>query len=167
MPFCNTEEWTLLHIGSILLALTLVLCCLCLTMLVLHLCKTMWPKAWNTQDSPFSRLCLSGLTFKGIIKVAKQKITMILLEFYGNIVTRHWQVQEQRDFLTKKFATISHTPSHFSIKEGSILTQVKWFIGILVHHLLLAFWMKSLFLAPVTCLSFYWPVACRELWAWT
>ena len=44
----------------------------------------------------------------------------------------------------------------FSIKEAWILTQVRWFSGAWVHHLLglLAFWIKSLFLAPAPRLSF-------------
>ena len=48
-----------------------------------------------------------------------------------------------------------------------ILTQVRWFFGTLVHHLLalLAFPMKSLFFAP--CLSMYWPVMQQAEWAWT
>ena len=45
------------------------------------------------------------------------------------------------------------TRSPFSIKEDWILTQARWFFGTRVHHLLglLAFWIKSLFLAPTTC----------------
>ena len=48
-----TEEQTWFHIGSLLLALTLVLCCLCLVMLALHLCKRTLPVAWNIHDNPF------------------------------------------------------------------------------------------------------------------
>ena len=50
------------------------------------------------------------------------------------------------------------TPSPISIKEASILTQARWFFGTWVHHLivLLAFWIKLLFLAPTICFSIYW-----------
>ena len=44
-----------LHIESVPLALTFVLCCMCLVMLALHLCKRMLPIAWNIQESSFSR----------------------------------------------------------------------------------------------------------------
>ena len=52
------------------------------------------------------------------------------------------------------------TPSPFSIKEARILTQGRWFFGTLVHHLLslLAFRIKSLFLAPTAHFLIYWPV---------
>lgn len=57
---CNKEEQTWLHTESIPLALTCVVCCLCLVMLTLHQgflkLKRMLPSAWNIQDSPFSGL---------------------------------------------------------------------------------------------------------------
>ena len=64
--YCNQEQ-TWLYITSIPLALTFVLCCLCLVKLALHLCKRMLPIAWLISNSCFSRLFLPGLTFKGII----------------------------------------------------------------------------------------------------
>lgn len=89
------------------------------------------------------------------------------MEVYGNIVTRpNWAVVRKKDSGTNKFATTSHTPSPFSIKE--VWIQLRWdgFLWTLVHHLLslLAFWIKSLFLAPTSCLSKYW----LEVWqvAW-
>ena len=48
----NRKEQTWLYFVSIPLPLISVLCCLCLV--------------WNTWFCPFSRLCLPGLTFKGI-----------------------------------------------------------------------------------------------------
>ena len=51
---------------------------------------------------------------------------------------------------------LGFTPSPFSIKEVWILSQPKWFFGTQVHHLLglLAFWIKSLFLALAIHLDF-------------
>ena len=78
-------------------------------------------------------------------------------------MTRDWlepnQNQEVFDF----------TSSPLSIKEAWIPNQAIWFFGTGVHPLLslLAFWIKSLFLAPTTCLSIYWPVARQAVWAWT
>ena len=49
------------------------------------------------------------------------------------------------------------TPSPFCIKETWILTQARWFFETQTHHLgFLAFQIKSLFLAPTTCLP-SWP----------
>ena len=78
-------------------------------------------------------------------------------------MTRGWpepnQNQEVFDF----------TSSPLSIKEAWIPAQARWFLGTGVHPLLslLAFWIKSLFLAPTTCLSIYWPVVRQPVWAWT
>lgn len=74
------------------------------------------------------------------------------------------------DSSTKKFATTTtHTPPPFSIKEAWMLLWVKWFFGRLVGHLmgLLAFQIKSLFLAPPSRLLIDWPVVWRAVWAWT
>ena len=53
---------------------------------------------------------------------------------------------------SKKFAPTNCNLSPFSKKEAWILTWASWFFGTLVHHLLslLAFWIKSLFLAATT-----------------
>ena len=70
---------------------------------------------------------------------------------------------------TKMFAATSHTRSLFSIKDIWILTWVRWVFGTLVHYLLslLAFQIKSLFLAPTTRLSIYWPVVQWAVRVWT
>ena len=93
----------------------------------------------------------------------EQRITFVLLEVYRNIVT--WPTRtgaRTKDSGTKKFATTSHPrPTPFSInKEVWVLTWGRWFFGTLVHYLfsLLAFWIKSLFLAPKLRLSIYRPV---------
>ena len=70
-----------------------------------------------------------------------------------------WTAARTMDSNTKKFATTNYTPSPFNIKEAWILIWVRWLFGTLVHHFLslLAFWIKSLFLAPNLSLD-YWPV---------
>ena len=51
-------------------------------------------------------------------KVTKQKITIVLLEVYRNIVTRSMGTAVRtKDSGTRKFATTNHTPFPFSIKE--------------------------------------------------
>ena len=55
VSLCGKEQ-TWLHIGSIPLAPTFVLCCWCLVMMALHLCKTILPLVWNMQHSLFSGL---------------------------------------------------------------------------------------------------------------
>lgn len=59
------------------------------------------------------------------------------------------------------------TPSCF--KETWAPTQARWFSGMWGHHLfgLLAFRIKSLFLAPTCCLSIYWHIVWWAVWAWT
>lgn len=54
-------------------------------------------------------------------------------------------------------------PSPFSTKETWNLTRVRYFYGTLLHYLpgLLAFQIKSLFIAPAPRLSIYW----RVVWA--
>ena len=134
-------------------------------------------KTWNVHDSPFSRLCLPGLTFKGIrlfirveIKSCRTENNIGLLEVYRNIVTwPMWTAGSTKDSGTKKFAPTSHTPSPFRIKEAWILTRVRWFFGTLVHHLLglLASPIKLLFLAPTPRLLDFWPVMQWAVWTWT
>ena len=73
------------------------------------------------------------------------------MEVYRDIIT--WPTRtgaRTKDSDIKKFATTNHTLSPFSIKEAWILTWIFW--GTLVHNLLhlLAFQIKSLFLAPTT-----------------
>ena len=63
--------------------------------------------------------------------VAEQRLTFVLLEVFRNIVTRlMWTVARAKDSDTKKFATTSHTPFLFSIKEAWILTWVKLLFGL-------------------------------------
>ena len=58
--------------------------------------------------------------------------------------------------------------STLNIKEAWLRTQGRWFSGTLAHHLsLLAFWIKSLFLVPIVCLSAYWPAVWWAVPAWT
>lgn len=68
---------------------------------------------------------------------------------------------------TKKSATNSHSPSHFSIKEPWILNSGKIF-GTLVCHLpdLLAFGIILLFLDPTSHLLIYWPIVQWVVWVW-
>lgn len=65
-----------------------------------------------------------------------------------------------KDSDAKKFATTSHAPFPFNIKEVRTLTWVRWCFGTLAHHLLslLVSQIKSLFLAPTTHLLTYWPI---------
>lgn len=70
---CNREEQTWVYIESIPLTLTFVLCCLCLLTLAQSLCKRMLPMDWIINDSPFSRDCLPGLTFKGIMNSLRKQ----------------------------------------------------------------------------------------------
>ena len=53
--FCNREEKTWFHVGSVSFTLSFVLCCLDLVMLTLYFCKRILPIAWNTQKSLFSK----------------------------------------------------------------------------------------------------------------
>ena len=56
-----------------------------------------------------------------------------------------------------------------NVKEAWILTQARWFFGTRAHHLLglLAFRIKSLFLAPTAPLSIYWHLVWRAVQDWT
>ena len=75
----------------------------------------------------------------------------VLLEVYRNIATRATlTAPSAKDSCPKRFATTSHIPSPFSIKEVCILTWKRWFFITLVHCLLslLAFQIKSLYLSP-------------------
>ena len=56
----------------------------------------------------------------------------------------------------------------FCIKETWVLTQARRLSGTWGHHLfgLLAFWIKSLFLAPTSCLSIYWHIVWWAVRAW-
>ena len=93
------------------------------------------PITWNIHNRPFSRLCLQGLTFKGMkemsfiereIKRQRMENKFVLLEFYRNVMTRTMLTATRvKDSGTKKFAATDHTLSPFSIKEAWILTQVK------------------------------------------
>ena len=113
---------------------------------------------------------LKALTFKGITlfhsyrdkTVAEHRWHLSCWRLTGTSGTDLCgQLPRTKDSDTKKFVTINYIPSPFSIKEAWILTQVRWFFGILIHHLLglLAFWIKSLFLVPTTCLL----LACRAV----
>ena len=86
---------------------------------------------------------------------------LFLLEVYRNVVTRPiCRDTRAKDRATKKFATATHTHSPFSIEDAWRATQVRWFFGTLVHHLLrlLVFQMKSLFPDPTVQLLIYWLV---------
>lgn len=99
-------------------------------------------------------------------KLAEYRVSFVFLEIYRNITTRPsctascknkglWHYLRNLAS-TKKFTTIS-TSLSFSIKETWVLTSVTWIFGTLVHHLLdlLAFQVKSLFLASTSHLSLY------------
>lgn len=112
--------------------------CLCLVMLASpvfpQLVKNhcICPEIYLT--SPFSQLCLLGLTFKATIhfihieiKSCSTKITLILLKVCKTIVIRSiWTADRTKDYptlprgsgSTKNSETTSHTSSYFSIKEG-------------------------------------------------
>ena len=116
----------------------------------------MLPIAWNIHNSPFSRLGLPGLTFKGTtlfihidVKSRGTENSTFLLEVYRNIVTRLlWTAARTNDSGTKKFVTVSY-----------IFSWVRRLFEILVHHLsLLTFQIKLLFFAPIPYLSTYLPV---------
>ena len=93
----------------------------------------MFPIAWNTQDSPFSRLCpLKVQHFSiHIEKAAEQKITCGLLEVYMNTVTwPTWIPARTKDSCTKKFATINHAPlSPFLFKRFAKTLRGVWGLG--------------------------------------
>ena len=53
--------------------------------------------------------------------MAEQRITFVLLEVYGTIVTKPtWTAARTKDSRTKKLATTSHNPFPFSIKRSLI-----------------------------------------------
>lgn len=90
-----------------------------------------------------------------------KKITVVFLKVYRSIVTRPtWTAAGTKDSSTNKFPTTSHTSSIFNIKEAYILSPVRWFLGILVHHLLgfSGFPNMLLSLIPTPCLLIYWPI---------
>ena len=61
--------------------------------------------------------------------------------------------------LTRTTKMFEITPSPFSIKEARILTEGKLvFWDATIFSVLLAFWIKLLFLTPATCLWIFWPV---------
>ena len=161
----------------------LVLYCLCLVMLALHLCNGTLPIAWNVHNSHFSRVCLLG--FKGITLFIHMEIKSCRPE---NNICLVGGLQEhcEQTYVdscknrglshplwslagTKKFATASHMPSPFSIKEAWILTPIRWFFGTLVLHLLslLISRIKLLSLAPTLHLLVYWSVLWWPVQAWT
>ena len=122
----------------------------------------MLPITLNICNSPISRLVHSYSDKK----VSEQRITFVLLEVSWNIVTRPmWTAARIKDSGTKKSATTSHAPSSYGIKETWILTQV-WVsvFGTLVQDIfsLLGFWIKSLFLTPVTHFLIYWIISSEK-----
>lgn len=60
-------------------------------------------------------------------KVAKERLSFVLLEVYRKFVARHPWTARRKDSGTKKFATTSCSPFSFSRKEAWILTRVRWF----------------------------------------
>lgn len=80
----------------------------------------------------------------------------------------HEQLQEQRISAPRSLQQLTTPPPLSYIKGTLILTEGRWFFKIRVCHLpgLLAFWIKSLFLAPTTRLSIYWPVMLWAVQAW-
>ena len=154
---CNRKEQIWLHIRSILLNLCLLLLCFKLRML---------PIAWNTiQVSPFSWLWPLKVQHFSLDKIWDIKSCRIenSTSLLGGLQGHQWPDllrQLRKDYHGKKFAKTNQIPSPFNIKEVWILTQVRWFFGMLIHHLLnlLAFKIKSLFLVLTTCLLIYWPV---------
>ena len=107
-------------------------------------------------------LCLSHRKHPGQahlgMAAGKEKLTHPHLSTLSLTGTRKYLQQ-----LITFFYFTSSSPLLCSIKETSIQTQARWFLGTLVHHLLrlLAFRIKSLSLAPTTHLLIYWPVVPR------
>ena len=97
----------------------------------------MLPRAWNIHNSPFWRLYFPGLTFKSItlflhaeIKSCRTESDICLVgglqeyhnQTYGdNHMNKGLSHPLQGQAGTKKFATTSHLPSPFSIKEAWIV----------------------------------------------
>ena len=134
---CNKGEQTWLHVGSIILALNFVFLYPCLVMLTLHLYNGAFPIAWNVQNSHFSRLSLPYLTFTRITVYMHMEIKSCRIEnnvcSVGRFTGISWpdlHKQLKNKGLshhlwglanTKKFATVSHSPSRFGVKEAWIL----------------------------------------------
>ena len=124
---------------------------------------------WNIHNSPFSRFCLPGLTFKAValfihieIKSWRRENNICLAEVYRNILTRlTWTAEREQDYTShlvsgqcQEVCNSEAEPSPCSLKGVWILTSVRWFFGGLVHHLLhlMAFQIKQFFFAPTPLL---------------
>ena len=104
----------------------------------------MLPRAWNVLYSAFSRLCLPGLTFKGIrlfiyieINSCRTKNNICLVgglqehgdqTFVDSYKNKGFSHPLQGLACTKKSATTNHTPSPFSIKRSLNSSSGKMFL---------------------------------------
>lgn len=155
--------------------------CLCLVMMDLHLCKEILSLAWNTHSSPFSRLCLPGLTFRGKTtfhsyrdKSCRTENSSCLIEGLQDIVTRPTQTAARtRDCcISSQIWPLPRGLQQPSTSSNLLVYQKPEFQagvdGTWVCHLLglLAFQVKSLFFALIPHLLIYWPVLWWAVWAW-
>ena len=98
-------------------------------------------------------------------KSCRVENNICLVEGYRNIMIRpKWTAVRTRDSYTKKHATTNHLSFLFRIREAWNITQIKWFFGTLVHHLLglLDFRIKLIFLVQMPYLFIYWPIILVE-----
>ena len=72
--------------------------------------------------------------------------------------------RKNKGFLYQEVCNNHHTTNTFTTQETWTLTRGRWFYGTPAHHLLglPASQIKSLFLAPATHHSFYWPFECSN-----
>ena len=72
--------------------------------------------------------------------------------------------RKSKGFLYEEVCNNHHTTNPFTTQETWTLTWGRWFYGTPAHHLLglPASQIKSLFLAPTTHHSFYWPFECSD-----
>ena len=124
----------------------------------------MLPVAWSIYDSPFSWLCLSGLTYKHITPFHLSRDKKISCRTENNNChvgglqeycdQTYMNSCKNKGFLHQEICNKQPYPSSFSIKEAWIfLTLVRCFFGARVHYLLglMAFQIKLLFLGDSDC----------------
>ena len=107
----------------------------------------MLPVAWSIYDSPFSWLCLSGLTYKHITLFHLSRDKKISCRTENNNChvgglqeycdQTYMNSCKNKGFLHQEICNKQPYPSSFSIKEAWIfLTLVRCFFGARVHYLL-------------------------------
>lgn len=133
-------------------------------------CKRMLPGAWHIQGGLFSGVWpLRASPCITEIKSCRREKTVCLEGWQEHGDWTYTDSCKNKGFRHPKFAMTHHTPSPFRTKEARVLPWVRWFSKTFIHHLLglPAFWIKSLFLAPIPCLPVYWPVMQRAEWTLT